>query len=513
MPEIRAGIRRRAQQGRWLVSAAAFLACLAMPARALPPDQQSLDLIAQLQALDSQLLAGTVVTNAQLLAAAGVGDFARPGDYGLVAPVPPRPAGQDPADIIRMNTRLALTALTQAFGGDDNFAVLAAQTVGGADAIGAQALAVRTGDATLADLRAALGDTGTGPLILRLPLVVLAGASLTLTPGEELWLSRADGAFLVNFGELVITGAMIAGTPDANLAARSFHPFVTTTQAGTVAVRGARLVGLGFGQTLKFAGFSILRNVLSAPDRPSVIEDSTFQDLATVAVSGDTGVLLRGNRFRDMRGAALTISRTQGARVLSNLFFGSMTTNAVRLQDGSTAGLIAGNVILGGDRTGIVVREHSTGAIVANNVVWDRDGGGITLVASDCGLVLGNLVIANDQKGIEVRNSLAAQVQTNTIFSNESAGLWISDQPAGAETSVTGNVISFNGAGVAGANTARILMDGNDFSRQYQQFLSGDLALQTEVVARNMIGADPYVIVSGIGGVANQGAATTACAN
>jgi len=515
MPEAGAIIARAAhggmQIGRRLATAAALLAFAVSPVQALPPDQESLDLIAQLEQLDERLQSGTDTSNALLVAGAGVGDFARPGAFGLVPPGPLRPPSQEPADLIRMNTRLALTSLAQAFGGDDNFAVMAAQDGAGTGV--SQALAIRSGDATLADLRAALGVAGQGPLVMRVPLVVLAGASLTLSPGDELWLSRIDGAFVVNFGDLFITGATIASTLEPNLGAHPFRPFVTTTEGGTVTVRGARFVGLGFGRTLKYSGFSILRSILSAPERPSVIEDSTFQDLLTVAISGDTDVLLRGNRFRDMRSAALTVSRTRGARVLSNLFFGTMTTNAVRLQDGSADGVIAGNIILGGERAGILVREHSTGAVVANNVIWNRTGGGITVLGADCGLVQGNLVIANDQKGIEVRDALAAQVLGNTIFSNDSAGLWVSNQPPGTQTVVEDNVIAFNGAGVAGANTGRILMHGNDFSRQYQQFLAGDLALQTEVVARQMTGAVPYVIVSGIAMSPEEGAVPTNCPN
>jgi len=190
-----------------------------------------------------------------------------------------------------------------------------------------------------------------------------------------------------------------------------------------------------------------------------------------------------------------------------------MTTNAVRLEDGSANGVIAGNIVLEGERAGILVREHRTGAVVANNVIWDRTGGGITVLGADYGLVQGNLVIANGQKGIEVRDALGAQDLGNTIVSNDSAGLWVSNQPPGTQTVVEDNVIAFNGAGVAGANTGRILMHGNDFSRRYQQFLAGDLALQTEVVARQMNGAVPYVIVSGIAMSAAEGAVPTNCRN
>ena len=203
------------------------------------------------------------------------------------------------------------------------------------------------------------------------------------------------------------------------------------------------------------------------------------------------------NRFHDMRGPSLILSRTKDARVLSNLFYGVMPTNAIRLESGSAKGLIAGNIVLGGERAGIVVRSDSPDATVAHNIVWDRDGGGIVLVTADCARVYENLLIGNQQKGIEVRDSLSTILRQNTIFSNESAGIWVSDQPDGAKTEISDNTVSFNGAGLAGANTALLLMDGNDFSAQYQQFLSGDLALLTPDVSRDMRGVAPFVLASG----------------
>jgi poly(beta-D-mannuronate) C5 epimerase len=470
-----------------------------MPAVADPPDQVALDLIEQLKTLDGLMQDATYTTmsNAALIGQAGLTDVVRPGDFLTTAFATPRPPSEAEVVVALMNMRLALTPLTQAFGADDNTVVMGAQAGSGQPGAPSTAISVRAGDATLADIRSFLGDTGAGPVVLRMPLIILGGASLTLEAGEELALSRTDGAFIVNFGHLSLRGATISAQGEANAVARAFRPFVTTTDTGTVELKNARLIGLGFGETLKFSGFSILRSILSAPARPSQIEDSTFSDLVTVAISGDTDMVMRGNRFQDMRSAALTILRTQGARILSNVFFGQMPTNAIRFQDGSSRGLIAGNIILGGDRAGITVRGNSLDVTIARNIIWDRDGGGIAMVGSDCGRIFDNLVIQNGQKGIEVRTSIGTELHRNTIFSNHNAGIWISAQPDGAETRLIGNVISFNGAGLAGADTESIFLDGNNFSQQYQQFLSGDLAPLSAVVAEQMRGLEPFLLRAG----------------
>jgi poly(beta-D-mannuronate) C5 epimerase len=483
---------RATRAGRWLATAVALLLSGPLFAQAVP-NQDSLDLQARLSTLD-QLAADPAYDWSSvlvLLDTAGLGDRVHPILTGEGLLQDGRPVSARAAVISQMNLRLALTPLTQAFGADGNATVLVAQT----DPSGS-AIVISDGDVNGQVLRDHLG-LAEGPLRLTRPLIVMQGASLLLGPEDNVELSRADGAFIINFGHLDIDGASIIGTTDPNNAARSFRPFVATVGAGTVDLRDALLRDLGFGSTVKFAGFSILRSILQSPERPSRIDGSRFERLGSVAIAGDSGILLRGNRFVDMTGASLSIQRTADARVLTNLFTGAMRTNAIRLEGGSQNALVAGNIVLGGDRAGIVVREDVHDATLAGNIVWNRDGGGIALTDADCSVVHDNLIIANDQKGIEVRSSDAVQLHRNTIFSNHSAGIWISDQRDPDQVLLTDNIVAYNGAGLAGANSAQILMAGNDFSRQYQQFLSGDLALLTPTVARDMRGTEPFVLASG----------------
>lgn len=481
---------------RWLW-AAACLACGGPLSAGGVPDQASLDLDAALAGFEARLAApGSAGLSAAVAIEAA----------GLVATIeaaPPAlselsPAAARPAQARRADMRLALTMLSQAHGDGDNFRVVAAQTEPSLDA-----LVLTEGRATLADLRRLLAEQGLPAasdgrrLTLRVPVVVWPDATLDLVPGDVLELSRADGAFLMNFGRLRVQGATIAAVGEPSLLSHLFVPFVATAEAGRLEMRGARVVGLGFGDTLKFAGLSVLRGPLSALAVPARIEGSSFEDVMTVAVSGEDGAVLAGNRFRDMRGSALIVVQSRDARVLSNLFLGLGPTNAIRIEQASLGGLVAGNVVLGGDRAGIVVRGGSTGVTVSGNVVWRREGGGIALLASDCGRLDGNLVIGNDQKGIEVRASLGATLVGNAVYSNHSAGIWVSDQPPGAITALRGNVVAWNRAGLAGARGEGLLLDGNDFSGQFQQLLAGDLAVQTPEVARDLRGRAPFVLSAG----------------
>jgi poly(beta-D-mannuronate) C5 epimerase len=480
---------RAAGQGRWLAAAVALLLSGPLAAEGVP-NQDSLDLQDRLATLQDLVRdpANDALPLATLLQAVGL---PAPGPLPAIGQPFDHPHAARAASIDTLDTRLALTPLLQSFGAEGATGVLVAQT----DPAG-RAIVIRDGDATLDMLRAHLGAPD-APLRLTRPLVILEGASLRLGPGDRLDLSRADGAFILNYGHLELRGATIAGTPDENHASRVFRPFVTTVNTGTIDLQGAHLADLGFGRTEKFSGLSILRTILHDPARPSRIEETRFDRLASVRIVGDTAPILRANRFADMTNAAIIVQRSPDARILSNAFWGDVPTNAIRIEDDAQAATVAGNVIMGGDRAGIVVREDARHATVADNIVWNRDGSGITLTDADCSTLSGNLVIANDQKGIEVRSSLSVLVTRNTALSNHSAGIWVSDQQGSAQIMLADNRVAYNGAGLAGANSAHILMAGNDFSRQYQQFLAGDLALLTPTVARNMQGAAPFVLASG----------------
>jgi mannuronan 5-epimerase len=420
-----------------------------------------------------------------------------------VVPPPPLALPPERAEALLLDLRLALVMLSQTYGDDGNATVLAAQTDPAR-----RALVIREGTLRPADLLAhlqALGlpaDMENGLVRLPVPLVLWPGSALVIRDGEGIALSRADGAFIISFGDLVMTGGTIAGVGPVNSRARSFRPFVTTADAGSVTLQGGMIRDLGFGDTLKFAGFSVLRSLLHQPARPAFVMDTTFTGLRSFAIGGDQGMVVQDNRFHDLVGPGLVVSRTDDVRITGNLFYGVMPTNAIRLDHAARHALVAGNLILGGDRAGIVIRDGSRHATVTGNLVWQRDGGGINLIDADCGQIAGNLVLDNDQKGIEVRGSVGVTVTANTILSNHSAAVWISNQDAGTQTLIADNRISFNGSGLATALGAELWLERNDFSLQYQQFLSGDLTPQSPAIARDLRNVTPLVLTAAASRVA-----------
>ncbi len=461
------------------LAAGLALAGLGLPALAAP------DSAGQAQKLAVEHLAEAVAVKddssaRDLLREAG---FTLPPASDL-SPLPRRDAV--PVKVRRFDLRIALGLLAQAFGHEDNRAVLEAQA-----ANGNEVLLIDEGSLDLASLAEVMGDgavSGEGVVQLRAPLVLWHDAELRIAPGETLQLSRTHGAFILNFGRLVIDGASLRGTGLASPHNAEFAPFLTTSGPGAMQIRDSRVSDLGFGASVKFSGLSIARTALDRPAAPSFIAGSLIERVRRISVQAAQGLTVDNNRIHNAGSAALVIQHSRETRVTANLISGGSKTNAIRVLDGATDTRLIGNAILGGERVAILVKDAAKGTVVEGNIVWNRDGSGIKLDRARCARVSGNILIGNRQKGIEVRRSLEALLSGNLLVSNRSAGIWVSGQPKGAVTRIEDNVLVSNGSGVATATAEAIVLDGNDFSGQFPKFLSGDLGRQGRYVAADMKG-------------------------
>ncbi|MBS0123413.1 right-handed parallel beta-helix repeat-containing protein [Thetidibacter halocola] len=396
-----------------------------------------------------------------------------------------------PAQSSLQNMRLALAILAQSHGGKDNTDILLAQGPRGTDA-----LAFRGGSVTLSDIAAALARhglppmvmDGTGTWVLRAPVLLWEDTTLRLGPLDRIALSRPDGAFLMSFGRVSVEGAWLGVSGGENALAPDFVPFLAVGGGGMLTMRGARVQGLGFGQTGKFSGVAVAAHPVMRALGRSRIEDTLFEDVMTVSITGATGAEVLSNRFFDMRHNALLVSASPMAQVAGNLFFGDAVTNAIRVLNGSSDTRVSGNYVLEGDRAAIIVEGNSARVAVTGNVLSNRIGGGIKLFRTRCGVVSGNVVLDMRQKGIEVRQSRDTTVSANLVAGSRNAGIWVSAQSRGAVTQLSDNVLIQNASGISTATGETLLLEGNDLSQQFPRLLDGDVAMLSRHVAMDLRG-------------------------
>lgn len=501
--------RRLAAFGKTTVAAGLGLFLCAASASAAP-DWKLMDLRAKLAALATALKTDDAARNLPVSAlVAGLGGHVRhtsrqsTGAYAA-------PAG--PATIGWTDTRFALATLSQVHGGEDNLAVVQASGVNGTDAI-----RVESGVVTLDQLRGRMTnrfvgrDIGTGADLLRIPLVIGEDATLRLGPGDALMLSRSDGAFIVSYGRIEVFGAEISATAEASAANAEYVPFIASVGSGSVHLSNATLKHLGFGNTEKFSGLSIVSYPTMRPANRTVIENTRFENMVTLAVVGVTDAELHDNRFFDMRRNPLLLSHSPNARVAGNLFTGGSPTNAIRVSNGSGGTEVTGNVILEGSRAGLLIASGSDNVSVTGNLIWRRNGGGVKLQDVACARVERNVILDDRQKGVEVRNSTDAFVHANTIVGNKNAGVWVSGQKTGEVTYITDNLLRENGSGLTTAAGAAIALKGNDLSNQFPRLLDGDITRQFRAVVADLRGETPILLDAG-GAVPTDRLAPAACA-
>ncbi len=420
----------------------------------------------------------------------------------------PTPPDTDPLDegtLQLMDLRIALVQLAIYEGANDQLSIMRAQP---SDT--PQVIAIQEGEVSLTDVRAWLaaqqdaahlmdGDT------LRAPLIVLQGAALKLQPNDALLLSRSDGAFLANFGELFVDGAKIAGTTEPNPVAPTFAPFVTTVGTGRAEVTGGVFEDLGFGETALFSGFSVSNRGLYAAIGRSFIQDNMFRNVSDVTLMGTKAASVANNVFSSATGGGLALRGAHQTQVRGNLFIKS----GLRVTDSSQENDVSDNILMGSASAGISVARASENNVVSENFIWDSAKTGINVTDSDCVLLTRNISISNRQKGMVLRASRQNVVVENDFLGNQSTGLFISNQIDGTDTMVSQNVFAGNRTGLGSSAANRLVLSGNDFREQFPRFLGGDITTLANQIIADLEGTQEIEISAG--GVESYRAPAEAC--
>lgn len=470
------------------------------PTRAAP-DPTLIKLDQQLVELSNMLVSDRAAKRlplAQLLQRTGLSgltpDLPRPGQkattQNLVSDLPSNMAS---ASVESFRTVLSL--MSQVHGGQDNLDVQNAQPVGKTDA-----LTFRSGLVTMDHIRASLAQLPPdmrmrpGQDVLRVPVVLWDDTVLLLDASDHLQLSRSDGAFIISLGRVHMNGSRISSHGGENLNSKDFYPFVTIAGGGTLQADGAAFQGLGFGNTAKFSGLSVLAHPLFPHLGKSRITGTYFDNVQTLSLTGVSATEISSSQFYNMRNNALLLSTATKTKVHGNLFFGKGPTNAVRVLSGSDYSTLNGNVMLEGDRSGIVVQGQSNHVTVSGNVIWRRGGGAIKISKSQCAVVRQNMILNSVQKGVDIRASNQIIVASNTISGGRSSGIWVSEQTKNAVTYVSDNRLRQNKSGLATATGAQLMLSGNDLSDQFPRLVEGDILLQNRAIATNLHGKVPMLV-------------------
>jgi Right handed beta helix region len=431
-----------------------------------------------------------------------------PQDLALAVSARPTVPAPEAAPVARNgDMQAALTQLAILSGTNGHLTLQLAQT-GRRDVID-----LLSGQARLADLaadptlltRAGPDDQGSVWHLNR-PLVIWPGATLVIAPGEVLEMDTTQGAFILSFGSVRISGATLRGTLGRNAAVPAFRPFLLVTGQGTLDADDARFHRLGFRGPVAFRGVSVLSGGVMRPETPARIANSRFSDIHSLSLEGTDGAVVANNRFDASLSTALSVSGGAGIVLAGNRIAGTAEGAGVRLSGSLKDISLVANVVANGGRNGIQIDGESHGLTLAGNTVTGNLGAGITVSRGLCLTLRANIIAANGTTGLRLSDSGAATVSANAVFANGSAGIEVLAQSGLPPIELAGNVLHHNREGLRAADLAELQFSANDLARQTPRQFSGDLAPWLGAYLTAGQAGEAFVIPATLGGATRPAA-------
>ncbi|MDB5612616.1 MAG: hypothetical protein JWQ22_269 [Devosia sp.] len=369
---------------------------------------------------------------------------------------------------------------------------------------GAAAIYFEQGPVFISDIKAALAQLDlpideaapANQVTLTRPLVLSSRATLVLLPGEELTLDRAEGAFLIAAGGMVIDRASIVGSEAANTSERNFRPFILTdATTGPIELSSAHFARLGFGGDARSAGLSITGSSVD-PDRRSFVQDSTFSEMGTLSLVDAAQSTIRRNIFNKPFNTALAIVSSTAIIVDDNVMVGATPGHGVKLGPNATNILVADNIVADNDKHGLLLEGNTTGSVIFNNLLFENAASGVAVLNGSCLSLEQNLILANAADGIMVRNSAGLNFATNIIAANQRAGVSIVGDNGNVR--LKDNRFDGNKVGLRASTSFDLAFSGNDWAGQTPRLLDGDIAQYTVSLLDGIKNGDTELTMAGL---------------
>jgi parallel beta-helix repeat protein len=339
-----------------------------------------------------------------------------------------------------------------------------------------RAIVLESGTHDLESIQATLPEPGwldcsEAGCTLSAPIVVRPGAILVIAD-TKLRMLQEEGAAILSYGELYISGAEIEGwnaslngPADTDEKGGAFRPFIVGLGGTYSLIRSSRLAHLGYQKPASYGLSFATHNRERGP-----------------TVSPSVDMIL--NQIVDVYFGFFTFD-ADGVRVIGNRIEYSHVY-AIDPHDDTRNMFIAENVVSGSTRShGIILSRRIHKSAVRNNKSFLNAGAGIFIdKASHDITVSGNEVFLNGTDGIVVHESRAISISGNIVRDNASDGVRIR---ASAEIEITTNRVARNGRyGVMAYDWSAVSKEPRDEERE--QILSVSVKVEGNSISNNARG-------------------------
>jgi poly(beta-D-mannuronate) C5 epimerase len=370
------------------------------------------------------------------------------------------------------------------------------------------AIVLDSGQWRLAQLQAALAEhpgaieRQGASYLLRLPLLLQAGASLVVQKGETLRLSRDRGTFMINLGLLHLSEAKLQSWDEGKKAVASvapedttsFQPFLLGWSGSTTVISKSQVSGLGFAENLThglaFAAGPVGLAGLELPPPPRVfINGSEINNLYSgVHATAVPELRICGNRFLQNRLNAVHLDIGSGGIVADNHITGTQGPYALYFNKNATNIWVLRNDISENKRSGMSVNDSADIVIAGNRIRQNFDA--IFLQASERVLLADNEILDHQRHGVSLRDAGPIRFQNDRIGPNRGVGIMakkakIPDALAGTAAKFIPEVqLAKDAAASAKAEQAKKKPAGGGF-------VPFDMPEEEVVVVKSSLGVEP----------------------
>lgn len=290
-----------------------------------------------------------------------------------------------------------------------------------------------------------------GTYLLRVPLLVLRGASLTISDADtdELRLSKQANAFLLNAGDMFILRTTVSGWDEEKQDVtrytgdkKEYRPFITTWGGGGLYIAGSRIVSLGYLKGKSYGlSFSTCVPCLKIdpyiPPPTGAVVGSTFTDMYYGFYSYEAeDVAIVGNTYADNVIYGIDPhDRSRRLIIAGNEAYGTRKKHGIIVSREVNDSWIFSNYSHNNHGSGIMIDRTSVNNVIADNVTEHNGQDGITLFESENTTIWGNKIRNNDRSGVRIRNSWNVKMYQDEIIGNKGASieLYVADL-SGQET-------------------------------------------------------------------------------
>ena len=365
--------------------------------------------------------------------------------------------------------------------------------------------------------------------LLRYPIVVMNGAALAISPGEELLMSHERGSFVVNAGDFFMVDGALRGWREKEKAParydgnrEEYRPFYIGWSGSGTYIYGSLLESLG-SYNSKAYGFTLStyteQDRMYAPiglnlhQRPTGwLINSRITDVYYGFYSYEAeNVALVGNKYYDNIYYGIDPhDHSYRLIIAKNEVWGTRERHGIIGSRDVSHSYIFGNVTHDNKLAGIMLDRASNHNVVVQNSSYNNGSDGISIYESHQNLIAANQIYNNKFHGIRFRNSLAIRMQDNVILQNGRYGIYghlsdlmvTYDADSGHEPrdlkldpyemrgsgSVSGGIIAMNGSGalftqgLEEIGIGKLTLDQN--GRRGNITLGGDLLPYSDEIAR-----------------------------